>query len=196
MEIRRQVTALLSQPGLTHAEIAGSMNCSTRTIARIAKDVQPVLAEVDSKLAQMQAAISSVLTVKQRAEKYAEHAMKAKNEAVSMQALMRIDDLDGIISEKERLRSQGVEHSAPAPMFIFPNGTNINFGVVQQVQHVSQDDIEACDVSAGDTTIESKDESLHNTSTATSPIETPTYRDVDERPDHRFAGWLPPEERK
>ena len=128
LNIRAQVIALLSRPGIPHTHIAKSLNCSIRTINRIAKDIHPALDQVDIKLAAFQSEMAKVITIQQRVEKYANLATSATNEAVSLGALQRIDDLDGIVTAKERLRRQPIEASQAGPMFVFPQGTHIDFG--------------------------------------------------------------------
>src|SRR4030095_3056262 len=80
----------------------------------------------------------------------AELAMRAKNEAVSLGALQRIDDLDGIVTQKELVRTRRGAQSSPQPMFMLPPGANIHFTVNQQ-----------------NNTIGSGSESLHNVPSVT-----------------------------
>ncbi len=141
---------------MTQDEIAATFGVSRRSIVRDLEDLRPAQAAVNDRLAALTTEITSAITVKQRAEKYAELATSAKNEAVSLGALQRIDDLDGIVTEKERLRSKGVEHSAPAPMFVLPQGANISMTFNTQVN----------------TTTSSEGASLHNVPSVTLPSGT------------------------
>ncbi len=129
--IEKQILALsASDPSLSQSQLAKMVNRSTKTIQRVMKANKATIEEIDTKLRTLNNEIASVVSMKQRAVKYADLAINAKNEAVSLGALARIDDLDGIVTDKERLRSQGVEHSAPAPMFSLPPGTQVNVTVM------------------------------------------------------------------
>ncbi len=82
---------------------------------------------MESNLARLNTAIDRILSVDQKAEKYVALATTAKNEAVSLGALQRIDDLAGIVTEKELVRSKRNEPAAPTAMFSLPPGTSISF---------------------------------------------------------------------
>jgi hypothetical protein len=139
LPIRNQVVAMLSTPGITHNDIAKVLHCSTRTIKRIAREVRPDIAEADSKLVLLQREVNRVITVQQRAQKYADLATDAKNEAVSLGALQRIDDLDGIVTEKERIRAKRDERPANQPMFQLPAGTAVHVTINQAAPPTSSD---------------------------------------------------------
>ncbi len=124
LNIRAQAIAMLTRPGITHDQIAKALNCSPRTIRRIQQDIRPMLPTLDAKLAEIQGHIDSQFTPADRAAKYVQLARDASNETCSLSALIRIDDLHGIVTEKERLRRQPFQPQAPGPMFVFP----IDFG--------------------------------------------------------------------
>lgn len=137
LPIRNQVIAMLAQPGITHADIAKALSCSVKTVSRISTQVKADINEADSKLATLSKEITAVISVKDRAKRYATLAKSAKNEAVSLGALQRIDDLDGIVTEKERMRAKRDEQPANQPMFVLPQGAMINVTVNQQNNTIS-----------------------------------------------------------
>ncbi len=141
LPIRNQVMALLTQPGITHKDIARSLKCSITTISRIAQQVKPDVAAIDAKLAALQSEIGKVISVKERATQYAELAKSAKNEAVSLGALQRIDDLDGIVTQKELVRTRRDEAAQPQPMFIMPSGSSVNVTINQRNTTTSSNDL-------------------------------------------------------
>jgi len=125
LNIRHQVALMLATPGIKKHEIAKALKVSTRTITRIANEVAPAIEQADRKLAALQTEIHEVISIKQRARKYGELAMKAKNEAVSLASLQRIDALDGIVTEKDRIRADREQIRQPQPIFNLPRGSRV-----------------------------------------------------------------------
>lgn len=134
---RRKVPASIRQPqilalqaaGMTQEQIAQQMGVSRQSITRDLREIAPAKEAVVSKLASLVDEISVLLPSKRRAEEYASLATSAKNEAVRLGTLQRIDDLDGIVTEKELVRSKRNDPPAPTAMFMLPAGTSISFGV-------------------------------------------------------------------
>ena len=129
LRIKSEVTALLTK-GIKYKQIAAMLGCSAQTVRRIADEVLPGIEQADSKLAVLTREVQQVINVKTRAARYAELATSAKNEAVSLGALTRIDDLEGIVTEKERLRLKQAEQKAYQPMFMLPAGTSVSVTVM------------------------------------------------------------------
>lgn len=127
--IRKPQILSLQAAGLTQDQIAAEFGVSRSAIARDLKEIRPALNDAESRLARLSSAIESVITLKQRAAKYADLALNAKNEAVSAGVLARIDDLDGIVTEKERIRAKGSEPQAIVPMFALPSGAHVSVTV-------------------------------------------------------------------
>lgn len=124
---RRDVILALAASGLGRQEIATKLGIHPKTVQYHTSAAKPAIHEASAQLQSLVEHITTLMPIEKRAGKYAALAMDAKNEAVSLGALQRIDDLDGIVTERERLRSKGVEHSTPAPMFII-NNANIDMG--------------------------------------------------------------------
>lgn len=138
---KRTETALaLAASGLTQKQIAEQLGVSKQTIHRDIASVKPALEEAESKIAAMQSELNLVISLKERAGKYAQLAKNAKNEAVSLAALGRIDDLEGIVTQKELVRTRRDEASQPAAMFMLPPGTNVSVTVnAPKPQHIVDD---------------------------------------------------------
>lgn len=162
---RRQQILALQTAGFTQAEIAAQLHCSVSTIKNDLQVLAPAKSLAAAQLEVLNAAIGKVISVEERAQKYAQLATKAKNEAVSLGALQRIDDLDGIVTEKERIRAKRDDQPANQPMFVLPPGANVNVTIHQQR-----------------TTISSESAGLHNTSSVPNENSATTSRhDVSSR---------------
>ena len=161
---RKQEILALQVAGLTQTEIAQKLGVSRSSIVRDLEQLRPAQKAVNDRLSELQSEITAILPVKERAVKYAQLAKSAKNEAVSLGALQRIDDLDGIVTEKERIRAKRDEQPANQPMFVFQAGAKIDFGGVRI-----------------DTTTSREMPSLHNTPTATERNITATGSDDESK---------------
>ncbi len=142
---RKQLIPTLQIAGMTQIQIAEHLGVSRSTIINDLADLPQAAIDATDNLKSLSDEIRAMLPVKGRAEKYVELATKAKNEAVSLGALQRIDDLEGIVTDKERLRAKQSEQPSNQAMFILAPGMNISFGP---------------------STTGSESKSLHNTSTA------------------------------
>ncbi len=142
---RRQLIPSLQIAGLTQEEIAGYLGVSRSTVINDINEMPQAAVDATEHLKSLSDEIRARMPLEKRAEKYVALATSAKNEAVSLGALQRIDDLDGIVTEKERIRAKQSEQPANQPLFVFQSGAQISFGP---------------------TTIGGESKSLHNTSTA------------------------------
>jgi len=123
---KTQIVHLLGDPSLTHAKIAKTVGCSTKTVQRVAKDIRPDLAEIDAKLEEYGRLVHERLPIRDRVELYERIARKADhNPFAAMRALERVDDLDGILTTKDRQKERR-EEPPSAPMFILPPGSTIS----------------------------------------------------------------------
>ena len=122
----------MTSAGATPTEIANILKVAPNTIRRITRELKADIDSTNSKLAELQREITSVITVKQRAEKYAALATSAKNEAVSLGALTRIDDIAGIVTDRERMRiDKQTSEPVIQPMFLLPAGAHVGITVNQ-----------------------------------------------------------------
>jgi transcriptional regulator with XRE-family HTH domain len=137
--IRQPQILALQAAGLTQEQVAQEMGVSRQSITRDLREIAPAKAEMESNLARLNTAIDRILSVDQKAEKYVALATSAKNEAVSLGALQRIDDLAGIVTEKELVRSKRNEPAAPQAMFMLPPGTSISFSATAVIE--KRDDV-------------------------------------------------------
>ena len=139
---RKALITTLQLQGLNQSDIARQLGCSRKTIVRDIAELRP------SEKAQLDRAKSLIdeitckLPTEKRAGKYVELATRAKNEAVSLAALQRIDDLEGIVTEKERIRAKAHQAPEPQPMFVLPAGAHVNVTVNQSINKVAPAELE------------------------------------------------------
>lgn len=125
---QREAAAIaLAANGLTKSQIAKDLNIDRKTVARYIEENKPAAETVQRAIDDLNAEIAKHIKTPDRAEKYATLAKSAKNEAVSLAALQRIDDLAGIVTEKELVRSKRNEPASPQALFMLPPGTSISF---------------------------------------------------------------------
>lgn len=122
--------AALKASGMTHAQIASELHVSLSTIKRAISDLKPTIEEAKDIVTKYASKLDELYPVEERSVDYVNQAKSAVNEAVRMQARMRIDDLCGVVTEKERVRYKGQQAQGNQPLFIFPAGANIEFGPV------------------------------------------------------------------
>lgn len=126
---REAATIALSANGLTQVKIAEELGIDRKTVARYLEESKPAEEVVRAAVVELNEQIAKFVTVEQRAQKYAALAKEAKNEAVSLGALQRIDDLAGIVTQKELVRTRRDEVSQPQAMFMMAPGTTVNVSV-------------------------------------------------------------------
>ena len=131
---KTQITHLLGNPDLTHEQIAGLVGCSTKTIQRTAREIEPDLAEVETKLAEYQRLLRKRLPIQERVELYEKIARKAEsNPFAALRALERADALDGILTARDEIRKPFTSEVDHRPLFSLPPGTHVNFGSIRVV---------------------------------------------------------------
>lgn len=128
---RAQTVLAMSAAGLSQKEIATKLNVSSKTIQRDVQSVKPTLDEAKAYIEEYQNHFDVIYPLEDSALDYVELATNAKNEAVRLGAQQRIDDLRGIVTEKERIRAKQSEVPANQPMFVFQAGAKIDFGGVR-----------------------------------------------------------------
>lgn len=126
---RQKAVLALKVAGLKNGEIAKQLAVDRKTIQRDLEDSVQATHAVESPLNILNDAISAILKTEERAQRYAELAINAKNEAVSLGALQRIDDLSGIVTEKERIRAKAAEPQEIQPLFVFAGTTSVQVSV-------------------------------------------------------------------
>lgn len=129
-KLATKIAALLGG-GATYQHIANVTRVSTKTVQRIAKQIRPDLEEATEQLMEYQRLIRVRMPISSRVEVYqAIVEKKDTNPFASLKALGRLDDLDGITTEKDRLRQhdQGSQQP-PRPMFMFAPGSGADINV-------------------------------------------------------------------
>jgi len=124
---RLKLAAMLADPSITLEKAAQLLQVSRKTgdLAEMRPDIQ----EVENLVAEYQASIRARLPIDERVDLLVENARQNRNPFARQKALERLDDLDGILTESERLRiPRDREPAANRPMFVFNGGLNIDFG--------------------------------------------------------------------
>ena len=126
--LRKQQVLALQLAGLTQAQIADQLGVTPRTIARDVSDLQPTKEVVISTIDRAKKRIAEMMPVEKRIDRYVDFAMNAKTEAVGYSSLVRLDDLDDIVTQKELVRTRRDEASQPAAMFVLNANMQVSFG--------------------------------------------------------------------
>jgi transcriptional antiterminator len=130
---RVKLAAMLADPSITLQKAAQLLKVSRKTVQRDLAEMRPDIQEAQNLVAEYQASIRARLPIDERVDLYVENARQSTNPFARQKALERLDDLDGILTESERLRiSRDREPKEPAPMFILPEGAHINVTWNQQ----------------------------------------------------------------
>src|SRR5688572_10891737 len=117
--LRTQVTALLGSggPALTHQQVAAAVGCSTKTVQRIQREIQPSMEDVQEKLAAYRTLLRKEMPLEYRAGRLKELAKQDTQLMVALKALERADVLDGFA------RPQAQEQPERTALFSLPAGS-------------------------------------------------------------------------
>lgn len=134
--VRQKAVVALSAAGFTQQAIADELGVTRQTVKRDMDDLRPDVAIVRTILERAQTKLRELYPVEERIEGY---VAVAKNDTPNLSgyrlaALTRLDAIDGIITDGERMRAERdrAQEQAPAPMFVLPAGTSINVTVERQ----------------------------------------------------------------
>ena len=117
----------------TIQDAARILAVSTKTIERDLKAVQADMAEAEDKLQEYQRRFKERLPIQDRVRLYEEIARQEGNPFARFKALQRIDAIDGVIPDIDRLKIERQhEEREPTPMFVLPPGTSVSVTVNQQ----------------------------------------------------------------
>jgi hypothetical protein len=128
---RRKVIALFADPTAkpTVQDVAKVLGVSPKTVTRDLQAVRFDMKEAQGKLEEYQTQFQKHLPIQKRAQLVAEIAKDKKNRFAQLKAIERADELDGIVSDIERLKARREEEPQQhRPMFIFAQGCDIDFG--------------------------------------------------------------------
>ena len=134
---RAATIVALSASGMTQRDIATKLGISRSTVVRDLEDLKPAQEQAASILTQLVSAIDDLHTIQDSAMNYADLAKSAKNEAVRLAAENVIQDLRGVVPEKDRLRYRQIDSGGNQPMFVLPPGASLNFTFNQQNNTIS-----------------------------------------------------------
>ena len=139
---RLQVAMLMADPTAapSHEEAAKMLGVSSKTIQRDLQAVRPDMVEVQGMLAEYKRLLFERMPIPKRVSLYEEIA-NSSNPFAKLKALERIDELSGIITDEEAMKSRrGEEPHEPVPMFILPEGARISVTVNQVTPTPTRDD--------------------------------------------------------
>ena len=129
------VAALVGSGKLTQEQIAQSLGVTRATIARDVAEIAPALLTAKTVLQRMQGEIEKLLPAEQRVQEYVnslEQAKASNQPSAGLQILARLDAIDGLVTDVERLRTKAVEPQAIVPMFSLPAGASISVTVTSE----------------------------------------------------------------
>lgn len=125
---RAATIVALAASGISQRDIAKRLGISRSTVQRDLEDVKPSVEHAKDLVKAYNDQFDKLYTIEESALDYVDQAKNDKNGAVKLAARQRIDDLRGIITDKERLRTRSGDQPANQPMFVFQAGAKIDFG--------------------------------------------------------------------
>lgn len=120
---------------MTQVEIAEAFGVDRKTIQRDAEVCKPDALAAKSILEKAQFKLRELKPVEERVKELVntlEQAKEIKQPGIALQVLQRMDAIDGLVTEGERMRSKAVEPQAIVPMFSLPAGTSISVTVTSE----------------------------------------------------------------
>lgn len=158
--VESQVAALLGK-GIPQKDIATLTNVSPRTVSRMASTLEPDLKAVDDLLARAQTRIRDVMPVEQRIDRLVgllQVAEDTKQPSAGVSVLARLDAIDGLITDADRLKySPDRDTPQAGPMFVLPSGSSISVTVTTTgsgLPSIEDDNAHTIDVSPIESTTE------------------------------------------
>lgn len=128
-QLLSKISALYLANNISKAKIAKKLNCSTTTVTKYTRYLDAQSKEITG-LSEYQKELAKHLPIGERVEKLAELVRQDKQLKVSLDALLRADQISGILTEHDRLhyRAHGDEQGH-APVFYFPPGSQPQINV-------------------------------------------------------------------
>lgn len=125
---RRAVIVALQAAGKTQTQIAKDLGVSRKTIVRDIADLKPAQEAVASILERAQRKIQELMPVEDRIQNYVQLldvAKKTKQPSAGSQILQRLDEIDGMTTDKDRMKAKQGDPAQAQPMFVLPPGARI-----------------------------------------------------------------------
>lgn len=138
-EQRKAAIIALTAKGWTQDRIAKEFGVNRSTVVRDLQGVQAGLTIAETILDQAQARIREIIPVEKRIDEYVnslEQAKRTNQPSAGLQILARLDAIDGLVTDSERLRTKSVEPPAIVPMFALPPGASISVTVSRERQAI------------------------------------------------------------
>ena len=126
--LREKVLALRANPIIqSNAQIAQILGVSRQAVARHVSSVQTAIKASNDALALYGKELKTSMPIADRAKTLVDLAKNGKQELVRLKAIERMDDLDGITTEKDRLRAINLGEGAQqqGPMFLMAPGSTV-----------------------------------------------------------------------
>ena len=135
---RKPVVAALLANGMTQTDIAKELGVDRSVIVADVAEIRPSVDQARTILQRMQARIAEILPPETRVDRYAEMldlARDTKQPSAGVQILARLDSLDGVITDTDRMRSKANDPAPVVPMFALPAGSMVSVTVTTP-QHI------------------------------------------------------------
>ena len=125
------IASMLTHPGITHKQVAEACGCGLSTVGRISMMLNAEVSrpEIEAlRRGHYVGLVEKALPVSKRATNLARLANKRSDKAAlsALKALVYIDQLAGIAPTQ---REKGQEGDYQGPVFILPEGTQLNFNM-------------------------------------------------------------------
>ncbi len=152
--VRKRVDQVLalSVAGLTQQEIATKLGVHRSTIKSDLAQVKPALHVVNGLDERAVTYIENVMPIERRIDTYVKLAKNDRMPQYQQASAMRLDDMQGFISARDRLKAHAVSNDGNQQPLIVIEGVQLNFGPRIQVSssttglpNQSVTDIEASD---------------------------------------------------
>lgn len=131
--VRQQIADRLQQdPLVNYTELALEVGVSDDVVGRIAKKLHGVDDLATRRLKSFQTQLGKALPVKERVRKYAEVVrgeVDAKGAFSVLSALKRVEELEGIVTAKERRETADNQAPKLPAMFVLPENAQIDVGI-------------------------------------------------------------------
>lgn len=129
-KIQKQIIALSLNPAVkTNKQIAEVIGVAPDTVSRVLRANRGTIEELNRKLDQYDSILTEGLSIRERAALYIRIATENVTEypMACLKSLERMDDLQGIVTERDKMRVKVLPSEGPqlVPMFMLPAGSHV-----------------------------------------------------------------------
>jgi hypothetical protein len=135
------IANLLGDPTLKHVDIAEIAGCSTKKVQRVAKKLREETADLDE-IEAYKEYIRRQMPTEDRAKRLVELATQDRQLKVALDAIVRMDSMQGLLTEREKLQFRQEPEKETGPLFYFPPGSQpiINMKIGEEQESTTQDE--------------------------------------------------------